>query len=132
MTSNESGQSKCGTCGFLSAQPGAGTDHPRSSFYEVTPEQRDEGDVFDQVLEANSSTTLVEPACLRGKRRLFGELNRRVGEQDVGGGGWHNHATVLKEMFAEDYECESWIPYTPSRSPAQHLEEFQMLSGRST
>ena len=98
---------------------------PSTSFYEVSVQQRREGEIFKQVLIPDTGAVPTDAACLLGKRRFMFELNQRTNEQDVKPGEWHNQAAIITEMLEECYECDSWYPYVPGRSPAEHQDDLQ-------
>lgn len=96
-------------------------------FYECSNKARAEGEVFGQALYPNQGPTQVQPVCSRERRNIPKELNERASEGIERGESGRDQAVVIKEMLEEEYPvCDTWFPYTPMRSPAQHLEDLQM------
>jgi hypothetical protein len=111
MALPEEQKGRCISCGFLAKRPSAQRVMP-PDYYEVSLEERQQGQMFLHIPDTFTGQISTDPACLRRAADLAQEMS-----------GTTN--TAAATVLGKDRHCDKWHAYTPGLNPKEHLEEFK-------
>jgi hypothetical protein len=119
----------CWNCGFCGVRPLQTVFYPTYTIYEIDMGLRVAGKVFnlDSDFRHPEEPKPMEPVCIARQYDLMAEIKEWMHVPRPAKSIDRLREMAAIEVLLKGRKCPQWFGYTPTFSPKEHLQRFEML-----